>query len=271
MTHAPAVRYLIYGCPRVTLASCQYVHSTIDQDPKLFFNFEFFLQEYLLDTAQKRLNDAFRTRTNAGRIRQQNEAKIIKAAEIEFAQNGYKGTSLNAVADRADLPKSNILYYFKSKFGLYGAVLADILEMWNQAFSTASVDSDPAETLYRYIEAKVAYSYTHPLASRIFAMEIIQGAPHLEAFLATDLKVWLDDRASVIQSWIDAGKMKAVNPHHLIFLIWGSTQHYADFSTQVCWALGKKEYDQQDFQDATATVAMIVLGGLGLTIPTENR
>ena len=80
---------------------------------------------------------------------------------------------------------------------------------------------------------------------------------HLEAFLAQDLKVWLDDRASVIQSWIDAGKMKAVNPHHLIFLIWGSTQHYADFSTQVCWALGKKEYDQQDFQDATATVAMI--------------
>ena len=93
------------------------------------------MQEYLLDTAQKRLNDAFRTRTKAGRIRQQNEAKIIKAAEIEFAQNGYKGTSLNAVADRAQLPKSNILYYFKSKFGLYGAVLADILEMWNQAFS----------------------------------------------------------------------------------------------------------------------------------------
>ena len=229
------------------------------------------LQEYLLDSAQQRLNAAFRTRTKAGRIRQQNEAKIIMAAEIEFAQNGYKGTSLNAIADRAALPKSNILYYFKSKFGLYGALLADILEMWNQAFSDASIDSDPAETLYRYIEAKVAYSYSHPLASRIFAMEIIQGAPHLEEFLAKDLKKWLDDRANVIQSWIDAGKMKQVNPHHLIFLIWGSTQHYADFSTQVCWALGKKEYEKQDFQDATDTVAAIVLGGLGLTIPNIAR
>jgi len=223
-----------------------------------------------LDSAQQRLNDAFRTRTKAGRIRQQNEANIIKAAEIEFAQNGYKGTSLNAIADRAGMPKSNILYYFKSKFGLYGALLADILEMWNQSFSDTSVDSDPAETLYRYIEAKVAYSFSHPLASRIFAMEIIQGAPHLEAFLAKDLEVWLDDRARVIQNWIDAGKMKPVNPHHLIFLIWGSTQHYADFSTQVCWALGKKEYDEQDFQDATHTVAAIVLGGLGLTIPNSD-
>ena len=223
-----------------------------------------------MDSAQQRLNDAFRTRTKAGRIRQQNEANIIKAAEIEFAQNGYKGTSLNAIADRAGMPKSNILYYFKSKFGLYGALLADILEMWNQSFSDTSVDSDPAETLYRYIEAKVAYSFSHPLASRIFAMEIIQGAPHLEAFLAKDLEVWLDDRARVIQNWIDAGKMKPVNPHHLIFLIWGSTQHYADFSTQVCWALGKKEYDEQDFQDATHTVAAIVLGGLGLTIPNSD-
>jgi len=220
-----------------------------------------------LDTAQKRLNDAFRTRKKAGRIRQQNEANIIKAAEIEFAQNGYKGTSLNAVADRADLPKSNILYYFKSKFGLYGAVLADILEMWNQAFGEATVDSDPAETLYRYIDAKVQYSSSHPLASRIFAMEIIQGAPHLEQYLAKDLRIWIDDRASVIQSWVDAGKIKPINAHHLIFLIWGSTQHYADFATQVCWALGKDGYDDSDFKDATNTVASIVLGGLGLELP----
>jgi len=222
-----------------------------------------------LDTAQQRLNDAFRTRKKAGRIRQQNEANIIKAAEIEFAQNGYKGTSLNAVADRADLPKSNILYYFKSKFGLYGAVLADILEMWNQAFNDATAESDPAEVLYSYIEAKIKYSSTHPLASRIFAMEIIQGAPHLEQFLAKDLHSWVNDRGDVIQAWINAGKVRAVSPSHLIFLIWSSTQHYADFGTQVAWALGKDSLDDNDFAEATRTLATIILGGLGLDLPSR--
>lgn len=222
-----------------------------------------------MDTAQQRLNDAFRTTKKAGRIRQQNEAKIIQAAEIEFAQNGYKGTSLNAVADRAELPKSNILYYFKSKIGLYGAVLADILEMWNQAFNEASVEDDPAETLGKYIEAKVHYSQSHPLASRIFAMEIIQGAPHLEKYLAQDLRAWVEDRAQVLQAWMDAGKMTSVNPYHLIFLIWGSTQHYADFATQIEWALGSDGLQDEDYQSAIATIKQIILGGLGLLSVNE--
>jgi TetR/AcrR family transcriptional regulator len=224
-----------------------------------------------VDTAQQRLNDAFRTRKKAGRIRQQNEANIIKAAEIEFAQNGYKGTSLNAVADRAGLPKSNILYYFKSKFGLYGAVLADILEMWNEAFNEATKDSDPSEVLYRYIESKVKFSATHPLSSRIFAMEIVQGAPHLEQYLAKDLFVWIEERASVIQSWIEDGKIKNVDPKHLIFLIWSSTQHYADFGTQVAWALGKEQCEDADFKAATETIAQVVLGGLGLKMPSLSE
>lgn len=224
-----------------------------------------------MDTAQQRLNDAFKTRDKAGRIRQQNEAHILKAAEYEFAQNGFKGTSLNAVADRAGLPKSNILYYFKSKFGLYGAVLADILTMWNQTFNDATVDSDPAEVFYNYIQSKIQYSSTHPMASRIFAMEVIQGAPHLEQYLAQDLKTWIDERASVIQAWIDAGRMKAVDPLHLIFLIWSSTQHYADFGTQISWALGKEAPDDEDFVTATQTVATVVLNGLGLEVPDTNR
>ena len=220
-----------------------------------------------METAQQRLNEAFRTTKKAGRIRQKNESIIIQAAEIEFAQTGFKGTSLNAVAERAGLPKSNILYYFKSKQGLYGAVLADILLMWNQSFNDITAESDPAEVLYKYIEEKVQYSSTHPLASKIFATEVIQGAPHLEEYLASDLKLWVDDRASVIQAWIDAGKIKPIKPVHLIFMIWSTTQHYADFATQIQWALGKEAYEEQDFKDATDTIAAIILGGLGLEIP----
>ena len=217
-----------------------------------------------MDSAQQQLNNAFRTPKKAGRIRQQNEAKILQAAEIEFALNGYKGTSLNAVADRADLPKSNILYYFKSKLGLYGAVLADILEMWNQVFSGASVEDDPATILSNYIEAKMQYSQSNPLASKIFAMEIIQGAPHLEKFLAADLRAWVDNRAEVIRGWISSGKLVDIDPYHLTFMLWSSTQHYADFATQIQWVLDREVLSDDDFVKATKTIKTIILGGLGL-------
>lgn len=222
-----------------------------------------------MDKAKQRLNQAFRPQNKGGRIRQVNEASILKAAEIEFAQHGFKGTSLNLVADRAKLPKSNVLYYFKSKFGLYGAVLADILELWNEAFNEVTVDADPAVALYHYIEAKMQYSYSHPLASKIFAMEIIQGAPHLEKYLSKDLSRWVSGRASVIQHWVDAGKIKPISPVHLIILIWSSTQHYADFSTQVGWVLGGKGIKKSDIDQATQTVATIILGGLGLKVPAK--
>lgn len=224
-----------------------------------------------MDTVQQRLNRAFRPKEKAGRIRQQNESNILKAAEIEFAQNGYNGTSLNAIADRAELPKSNILYYFKSKLGLYGAVLADILEMWNQAFNEATIHSDPSETLYRYIDSKIRYSATHPLSSRIFAMEIIQGAPHLEEYFAQDFRNWIIDRASVLNSWMDAGKMKRVNPVHFIFMIWSTTQNYADFATQVKWAIGQEQLDKENFDEALETIATVLLKGVGLSIPVKLK
>lgn len=222
----------------------------------------------MVDLAQKRLKEEFQTKEKAGRIRQQNEAVILESAEVEFALHGFKGTSLNAIAERAGLPKSNILYYFQNKVGLYGAVLSDILGMWNQAFNDAIAEDDPAESINTYIRSKIRYSRSHPLASKIFAIEVIQGAPHLKKYLAQELRDWARDRSSVIQAWIDAGKMDAVDPLHLLFLIWGGTQHYADFATQVEWALDKTELEQDDFDAAEETLCHVILKGVGLAVPT---
>lgn len=221
----------------------------------------------MVDQAQKRLKEEFQTKEKAGRIRQQNEAIILESAEVEFALHGFKGTSLNAIAERAGLPKSNILYYFQNKVGLYGAVLSDILGMWNQAFNDTTAEDDPAETINTYIRSKIRYSCSHPLASKIFAIEVIQGAPHLKKYLAEELNHWVQGRSKVIQAWIDAGKMDPVNPMHLLFLIWGGTQHYADFATQVEWALNKPELEQQDFDEAEQTLSHIILKGIGLKVP----
>lgn len=201
--------------------------------------------------------------SNVGRIRQENTEKILAAAAHEFVNHGFRGASLQNIAERAGLPKANVLYYFKSKQGLYLALLENILTLWNSAFDHISVEDDPAEALSSYIHAKVRYSFTHPMASRIFASEIIHGAPNLTEQLGQPLKDWVAGRTTVIEQWIAQGKMLPVDPLHLMFLIWGSTQFYADFGAQV-EQLVPQPLDADEQQRVADQLTDIVLRGCGL-------
>ena len=201
----------------------------------------------------------------AGRIRQQNEEIILKAAEDEFARHGFKGTSMNAIALKAGLPKANLHYYFTNKLGLYIAVLSNIIELWDSTFNSLGAEDDPAQALSSYIRAKMEFSRRQPEASRVFAMEIISGGACLTEYFTQDYRTWFQGRAAVFQAWIDAGKMDPVDPVHLIFLLWGSTQHYADFATQICRVSGRSRLTRQDMQDASDNLIRIILKGCGLT------
>ena len=203
----------------------------------------------------------------AGRIRQKNEQAILKAAEDEFARHGFKGTSMNTIAQNAGLPKANLHYYFTNKLGLYVAVLSNILELWDSTFNTLNSDDDPAVALSNYIRTKIEFSRRNPQASRIFAMEIISGGQCLSEYFNQDYRTWFSGRAAVFQAWIDAGKMDPVDPVHLIFLLWGSTQHYADFATQICQVTGRSRLTKQDMEEASNNLIHIILKGCGLTPP----
>ena len=200
----------------------------------------------------------------AGRIRQKNEEAIIKAAEEEFARHGFKGTSMNTIAQNVGLPKANLHYYFSNKLGLYQAVLSNILELWDSTFNNLTVDDDPAEALTRYIRAKMEFSRRHPKASRIYAMEVISGGETLSQMLSQDYQTWFRGRAAVFEAWSAAGKMDPVDPVHLIFLLWGSTQHYADFATQICQVTGRSRLTKQDMEDASNNLIHIILKGCGI-------
>ena len=201
----------------------------------------------------------------AGRIRQKNEQAIIQAAEDEFARHGFKGTSMNTIALKAGLPKANLHYYFTNKLGLYVAVFSNIIELWDSTFNALTVDDDPAQALSSYIRTKMEFSRRNPQASRIFAMEIISGGQCLSDYFSEDYRAWFKGRAAVFQAWIDAGKMDPVDPVHLIFLLWGSTQHYADFATQICQVTGRSRLTKQDMEDASNNLIHIILKGCGLT------
>ena len=200
----------------------------------------------------------------SGKIRLDNEADILRSAELEFAAHGFKGASMNSIAQRAGLPRTNVHYYFKSKLDLYISVLTGVMDLWNKSFSQITSNDEPADALGDYIRTKVKYSASHPLASKIFASEILHGAPNLTTYLKTDFRLWFKQKASVIQSWIDMGKMDAVDPYYLIFLIWASTQHYADFDVQVCSVLGKSKLSKKDYDDIAENLTHIILRGCGI-------
>lgn len=204
----------------------------------------------------------------AGRIRQKNEEAILAAAEEEFARHGFKGTSMNTIAQTVGLPKANLHYYFNNKLGLYLAVLSNILELWDSTFNNLTAEDDPAVALAGYIRAKMEFSRRQPLASKIFAMEVIGGGECLSEYFNQDYLTWFRGRAEVFEAWIAAGKIDPVDPIHLIILLWSSTQHYADFNQQVCRLTGRKKLGKEDFAVASDTLIHIILKGCGLTPPS---
>ncbi|MEH6475616.1 MAG: TetR/AcrR family transcriptional regulator [Sneathiella sp.] len=209
--------------------------------------------------------------TNQGRIRQENEKRILEAAEKVFSENGFRGATTAAVAEQAGLPKANIHYYFGTKEKLYRTVIDDIVELWLSSFREITEDDDPASTLADYIRAKMELSKNRPEASRVFANELIRGAPRISEYLSGDLKEWVDRKSAILDTWIEQGKMAPLDSTKLIFHIWAMTQTWADFEVQWSAVLGKpKGLTDADFEDATNAIITTVLRNCGL-IPVPPR
>ena len=167
------------------------------------------------------------------RIQTHNEELILTAALEVFSAHGYRGSTVDQIAARCGLSKPNLLYYFRRKEDIYVALLEHTLSDWLQPLRALDAAGDPITELSRYIRAKVRMSRDNPKASRLFANEILHGAPAIGAFLKGPLKQLVDDKAAIIAGWIAQGRLTAVDPRHLIFAIWATTQHYADFAVQV--------------------------------------
>lgn len=201
-------------------------------------------------------------RSKAGAAKRQ---AIMHAALDLFSRYGIHGTSLDQVAERADLSKTNLLYYFPSKEALYITVLKDILAIWLAPLKALQADQQPIEAICHYIALKLAVSRDYPQASRLFCLEMIQGAPLLKQELAGDLKTLFDEKVLIIRSWMDKRLMAKVDPQHFIFMLWATTQHYADFSVQIEAISGKNLSDELFFQQTVESVQQLVIRGIALT------
>lgn len=203
-------------------------------------------------------------KTNA-EIRTENEAKILDAAERMFSEYGYGGASMQQIADVAQLPKSNILYYFKSKKNLYHLILESMLNEWLDAANEFESSDDPKQAISAYVRAKMKFARERPFGSTVWAKEIMSGAPLLEPSLAESFNQWTFERVAVLDKWIKERKITISDPHAFLYLIWASTQHYADFKTQLMILNDNKEYSDAEFEEKTLAVTQMILSSAGLT------
>jgi len=197
-------------------------------------------------------------------IRKVNETRILGAAEKVFARAGFGGATMAAIATASGLPKANLHYYFGSKDVLYRAVLARILNDWLVPTHGITKDANPRAAIEQYIRAKMALSAQRPDGSKVFANELLHGAPVVHGLLRTELRQMVLEKSAVVQGWIDAGRMAPVDSMHLFFTIWAATQTYADFDVQVCAVLGRKALIARDHTRATEHVVSLILRGCGL-------
>lgn len=196
-------------------------------------------------------------------IRQENERVILEAAEKVFAEAGFGGATMQLIADLAGLPKANLHYYFPTKEALYRQVVQTIFQDWLKAADIFDDASGPVEGIGAYIDAKMEISRKHPAGSKVWASEVMHRAPVIQDYLETTLVEWTDGRMAVIQRWIDEGKMDPIDPRHLLYMLWATTQHYADFGHQIETLNGGKPLSDAQWNAAKASVKSIILAGIG--------
>lgn len=196
------------------------------------------------------------------RIQEINRKLILEAALEVFSTYGLRGSTLDQIAQKAGMSKPNLLYYFRRKEDIYVTVLQQTLEAWECSLGNIDPNGDPIEELSAYIRAKVEMAFREPAASRLFANEILQGAPMIGTFLSTDMRRKVDQKALLIGQWMEEGKIAKSDPYHLIFCIWAVAQHYSDFEIQIRAVLGSAFDTPDSCETSLAAINAILLNGI---------
>jgi TetR/AcrR family transcriptional regulator len=188
------------------------------------------------------------------------ETAILQAATRLFAECGFEGTTIAAVAQAAGISKQNLLYYFPTKPSLYQRVLDDVLDDWLARMEhLAGSAGEPNEVLRAYVRAKLRFSREQPWASRVYAMEVIGGAKFYGEQIRARVVPLLRRDIAVFERWMADGRIARVNATHLLFALWAMTQSYADFAAQMALVLGRPELTGTDFEDAEQLVGELVV------------
>ena len=189
-------------------------------------------------------------------------AAIRDAAIEEFSQHGLKGTSTQAISQRAGLTKPQLHYYIAGKEALYAELLESAMQAWKIEFAPPHLH-DPAQILADYIRKKLDHAFDQPAISRVFTREILDGGHNLGHYWPK-ARSWLDQEVAIINGWIARGWMRPMNARLLLMHIWALTQHHADFALQLREFCGSDAQTQPDRHTVANELIPFILRGCGL-------
>ena len=196
------------------------------------------------------------------RIQREKQDIILEAALEVFSLHGFRGATIDQIAEVAGMSKPNLLYYFPRKEEIHRRLISELLVTWLAPLQDMDAAGDPFPEIRSYIRRKLEMARDFPRESRLFANEMLQGAPRIIEMIEVDLKNLVDEKAAVLLTWMEQGKLTRADPYHLIFSIWATTQHYADFDVQVRAVLGPNRNGEGRFEDAARYLEQLFLFGL---------
>jgi TetR/AcrR family transcriptional regulator len=209
--------------------------------------------------AKGKADSAMRPET---RIQREKREQILEAALEVFSTHGFRGSTIDQIAEAAGMSKPNLLYYFGRKEDIHKALIERQLDTWLDPLRAINPDGEPLGEIRAYIRRKLEMARDYPRESRLFANEILQGAPRIIDLLEGELKDLVEEKSVILRRWMAEGRMARVDPRHLLFAIWATTQHYADFDVQIRAVLGSGFSGEGRFDDAARVLDQLFLNGL---------
>ena len=202
------------------------------------------------------------TRSSSTRIQKRNRKDIVDAAIEVIAEAGFDGARMETISERSGVSRTNIHYYFRTKEDLHREVIGSVLDVWGDLWSALDEEGAPDEELAKYVKGKLRASWDHPKLSRIFAAEILRGAPLVTEHIETEMSATFDRACKTLKKWMRKGQIVETDPKHVFFVIWGATQYYSDFGLVAAKLLKKPQIDEADYKAAEDTVTKMILDSL---------
>ena len=183
---------------------------------------------------------------------------ILAEAERQFARFGFEGVSLDSIAAALDLSRQNLLYHWPSKEDLYRAVLDSVMGEWMANMTAVAEADEPEAAIQTYVAVKLRFSRERPSGNAVFTREIMAGAPRYHDVLKAQVMPLLHDDLARFERWANEGRIRRLDFTHLMFLIWSSTQAYADLGAQFSLYMGKPALDDEDFDRARELITGLI-------------
>ncbi|SHE79840.1 transcriptional regulator, TetR family [Fodinibius roseus] len=154
--------------------------------------------------------------------KQDTEEQIFEAASRIFQRKGYAGARMQEIADEADINKSMLHYYYRSKDKLFRKVYQREMSRFFPVLFKVLSSQDPFdEKLERLIDTYYAFLNDNPRIAQFIIYEMNQHPDRFRNFIKEKGIHPPDDFVKQIKKEVDRGRMDAVDPRQLFISIVG--------------------------------------------------